>query len=116
MSYTGPSLDCQFLQGDIVAHKRDCLEAISQLQNRGTGQFQHLGKTYCSVLSNATQSGGQSTTVLAHAGTCSISIGVQEGQSTRDPSLPTAKVVTYASNVVSACQDLQGATEPNRTE
>ena len=100
MSYTGPSLLCNYLQGGNVALKSDCLKAISQLQDRSSSA--------CVVTSNATtQDRGQYSTILAQFGTCQVTLGALYG---KEASLPCSQLEIYATNVASACQDLQSAT------
>lgn len=102
MSYTGPSLTCDFLQGDKqgVATKNDCLKAIGQLQDRDNSS--------CVVTNDASAQGrGQNSTVLAHAGTCQVTLSVVYG---KEASLPCSQVLTYATNVATACQNVEGST------
>lgn len=99
VSYTGPSLDCEFLQGN-VATKQDCSTAIRQLQDKNS--------TSCVVTNNATtQNPGQYSAVLAQFGTCQVTLGAMYN---KEASLPCYALASYATNVTSACQDLQGAT------
>ena len=100
MSYTGPSLTCDFLQGDkqSVAIRSDCLKAIGQLQDGSS----------CVVIDNASAQGReQISTVLAHAGTCQVTLSVVNG---KEASLPCSQVVTYATNVATACENVEGST------
>lgn len=102
MSYSGPSLTCDFLQGDkqSVAIRSDCLKAIGQLADRD-------GSSCVARDTASAQGRGQNSTVLAHAGTCQVTLSVVYG---KEASLPCSQVLTYASNVATACQNLEGST------
>ena len=102
MSYIGPSLTCDFLQGDKQddATRNDCLKAIGQLQGRNGSA--------CVATDNASaQRRGQNSTALAHAGTCQLTLSVVYG---KEASLPCSQVIGYATNVVTACQNVEGST------
>lgn len=99
ISYTGPSLDCQFLQSTgSLATVKDCLAAIAQISTRGS--------VSCDVSNNATTQGqGEYRASLGHAGTCGVYLGASRGSVA---SMSCPQLAMYATNVVTACQDLRG--------
>lgn len=99
ISYTGPSLDCQFLQStSSLATVKDCFAAIDQISARGPD--------FCHVSNNAsTQVQGGYRASFGHAGTCDVYLGASRGSNL---SLFCPLLDVYARNVVTACQDLKG--------
>lgn len=98
ISYTGPSLDCAFLLAGKVAALNNCLEAIAEVHARGN--------VSCVVASNVTtQYTGGYRASLAHSDTCDVYLGAVSGP---EVSMPCPQLVVYATNIVTACQDVNG--------